>query len=141
MTLSVAPCVGPLCRVAAAGRRLSQLGQTEIENLDAAIVGDEHVLGLDVSVDDAFFVRGGEPVATAIAVFDGFTGDQRAVAEQVAKRLALQEFADDVGRAFVRADVVDRKDVRMVQRCSGAGFLLEAPEPVGIRRVDVAAGP
>ena len=88
-------------------------------------------------MDHPFFVGGGEPRRYGDPVFDGFARDEGAVAEQVAHRMAVQELADDVGCAFVRADVVDREDVRMVQRCSGAGFLFEAPEPVGIRRVDV----
>ena len=55
--------------------------------------------------------------------------------EHVAQRLALQQFADDVRRAFVRADVVDGEDVGMIQRRRGAGFLLEAAKAVGIRRI------
>ncbi len=36
--------------------------------------------------------------------------------------------------ALGRADVVDGGDVRMVQRRGRAGFLLEARQPLGIRR-------
>ena len=72
------------CAIRVASRppaeRLAQLRQTEIENLDAAIVGDEHVLGLDVPVDDAFLVRGGETGRHGDRVFDGLACDQRAVA-------------------------------------------------------------
>ena len=45
--------------VAIAGLR--QLGQAEVEDLDAPVPGDEQVLGLQVAVDDALVVGGGEP--------------------------------------------------------------------------------
>ena len=38
------------------------------------------------------------------------------------------------GTPASRADIVDSKDVGMVQRGSGAGLLLEAAQPVRIRR-------
>lgn len=36
--------------------RLGQLRQAKVQNLDPAVLGDEEVLGLEVAVDDAFFV-------------------------------------------------------------------------------------
>src|ERR1700694_4899999 len=36
---------------------LQQLGQSEIENLYDAAIGDENISGLDVGVADSFFVR------------------------------------------------------------------------------------
>ena len=126
----------PPRRVASVRQRLAQLGQTEIENLDAPIVRDEDVLGLDVPVDDPFLVRRGEPRRD---------GDRRIrrlcvvtsapCPEHVAQRLAMQDFADDVRRALVRADVVDREDVGVIQRRRGARFLLEATQAVGVGRV------
>ena len=35
--------------------------QTEIENLDESVSRDEHVLGLQVAVNDALVVRRGQP--------------------------------------------------------------------------------
>jgi hypothetical protein len=37
-----------------------QLGNAEVENLDASILRDEHVVRLEVAVDDATIVRGGQ---------------------------------------------------------------------------------
>ena len=73
------------------------------------------------------------PVATAIPYSTALRCHQRAVPEHVAQRLAVQEFADDVGGALVRAGVVDREDVGVIQRRGGAGFLIEAPQAVGDR--------
>ena len=52
----------------------------------------------------------------------------------LAQRLAFEQLRHDVGHAVVHADVVDREDVRVIQRRSGARFLLEALKPAGIGR-------
>ena len=48
------------------------LGQTEIQNLGVAAIGDENVRGLDVAVDDALLVRG----VKRIGNFDGEIEEQ-----------------------------------------------------------------
>ena len=50
------------------------------------------------------------------------------------ERLALEMFEDDVVLVAVTANVVNRADVRIVERCDGARFLLEALTRLGIRR-------
>ena len=51
-----------------AGRAVERdLSQTEVEDLGVAALGDENVGGLNVTVDDAFAVRG----IQAIGDFDG----------------------------------------------------------------------
>ncbi len=112
--------------------RLAQLRQPEVENLHPPVVGDEHVLRLDVPVDDAFLVRGGQACRHGDPIFDRLSRHQRAVSEHVAQRLALQEFADDVRTALVRAGVVDGENVGVVQRGGGAGFLIEAAQAVSV---------
>src|ERR1700730_402828 len=37
-----------------------QLGQTEVQNLDVSVFGDEEVVGLQVPMDDAFLMRRGQ---------------------------------------------------------------------------------
>ena len=41
-------------------RVLGELRETEVENLDAPVLRDEEVLGLEIAVDDALVVRGGK---------------------------------------------------------------------------------
>ena len=48
--------------------RLEQLRQPEVEDLDAIVVGDHHVRRLQVTVDDAGFVRRGEGIGNLHAV-------------------------------------------------------------------------
>src|SRR2546428_337946 len=59
-------------------RRTGELRQSEIENLHAAIAGDEDVLGLQVAVDDLLVVGGGEAGGDADAVLNYFAGGQGA---------------------------------------------------------------
>jgi len=96
------------------------------------ILRDEDVLGLDVAVDDPFLVRRGEAVRDLDGVVDGLLRRQGS-AELFTKRFALQKLRDDERASFVRADVVDDKDVRVIELGGDARFLLESREAVGIR--------
>ena len=53
----------------------------------------------------------------------------------------VKQFRDDVGKAPLAADVVERDDIRMIERGGGAGFLLEARDAVAVSRHDLPAGP
>ena len=59
--------------------RAGNLGQAEVENLGAAVVGDEQILRLQVAMHDAFFVRGGKSPGNLLRVLDRFTGSERPV--------------------------------------------------------------
>ena len=56
-----------------------QLGQTEVEDLDAAVFGEEDVFGLEVAVDDALFVRGGEAAGDLQGILDRLAEGRAAV--------------------------------------------------------------
>ena len=62
-----------------------------------------------------FVVRGREPDCRLARVVDGFARRQRAASQSAAERFAFEELGDDVGRAGMDADVVDRQDVRMIE--------------------------
>ena len=111
------------------GAGLRQLGEAEVEDLHPAVAGDEDVLGLQVAVDDALVVRGGEAAGDLDGVVDGLARRQRRGADARAQRLAFEQLRDDVGRAVVAADVVDGEDVRMIERAGRACFLLEPAQP------------
>ena len=83
---------------------------------------------------DVLFVRGRKAVRDLNAIFRRLARRQRRVVEPVAQRLAQKQLGDDVRRSLVRTDVVDRENVRMIQRARRTRFLLEAPESFGIRR-------
>ena len=118
-----------------------QLREAEVEDLHAPVVGDEQVLGLQVAMDDALVVRGREAVGDLHGVVDGLAHRQRARAEPIAQRLALEQLRDDVRRAVLLADVVDGEDVRMIERGGRLRLLLEAAEAIGVRGEGRGAAP
>ena len=48
-----------------------QLGQTEIEDFDPVISGDEEVLRFQIAMDDPFLVSGGKPGSYLLRILDG----------------------------------------------------------------------
>ena len=65
---------------------------------------------------------------------DRLADRQRRRSRPVAQRLALEQLRDEVRRAVVRADVVERDDVGVGERRDGARLLLEAAQAVRVRR-------
>ncbi len=115
------------------GSACSQFGQSEVENFYAAIFGDEQIFGLEVAMDDAFFVGRRQAVRNLQRVIQSLAcsiASHRS--KTLAQRLAFQQFGDDVRRAFMRADVEYRKDVGMVQRRGGQCLLLKAAQAVRV---------
>jgi hypothetical protein len=52
--------------------------------------------------------------------------------EPLAEGLAFEEFANDVGRPLVEANVIHGDDVGMIQRGGGAGLQFKAAEMIGV---------
>ena len=77
------------------------------------LLGDHHVAGLDVAVDDPARVRVLERVAQRDADPHDVEVRQRAVALEVAERAAAHELGDEVPRLVVVAGLVERDDPRV----------------------------
>ena len=109
---------------------LQRLGDPEVRDLHAAVHGHEQVLGLDVAVDDPHRLRvrerGEQPFEHARRL------RQRQLADERAQRPADEVLHRDVRDAVLLEEVVDRDDVRVVQR---AGDLRLADEAPGHRRI------
>jgi hypothetical protein len=112
------------------GRR--QFGDSEIENLDATVAGDEHVLRLEVAVDDALVMRGGQTARELRGVLDCLPYGERPSAKPLAQRLAVEELRHEVADAAVGADVEHREDIWVIERRCRACFLLESPQAIGV---------
>ena len=91
---------------------LDERGETEVEDLRGAVVVDDDVGGLDVAVEDAAPVRGGEPAREVDA--DGERAAPFERPRQRGERLAAHELADEVRLLGVLADAVDGDDVGML---------------------------
>ena len=110
---------------------VEQLGDAEVEQLDelGAVGGrdDDHVVGLEVAVDDADGVRGLEAVAD-LHEHGERARQVDAGARPLAEALAAQELHDDERRAVVELDEVgDVDDVAVADAVDGAR-LLEEPQ-------------
>ena len=112
--------------------RLDQLRQTEVEDFDSSILGDEDVLRLQVPVDDPFFMRRSEPACDLRRIVERFAHRQRRRRHPLTKIPTFQQLGDDIRPAFVRAEIVDRQNTGMVQRRCGPCLLLEPPQQVGV---------
>ena len=72
--------------------RLHQLGEAEVEDLNASILGDEQIVGLQIAVDDAFFVRGGKAASDLHAIVNSFAEGQGTAADRLGQGLTFQQF-------------------------------------------------
>src|SRR5437870_3808955 len=109
---------------------LYELGNSKVQNLHAAIFGDEDVLRLQVAMDDPFLVRSRQTMRNLDRIVDRFALRLRRAAQSFAQRLTFEQFRDDVRRTVVHADIVNLQNVRMVQGTRSLCFLLESPQSI-----------
>ena len=89
-------------------------GDPEVRHLDDAFRVDDHVVGLDVAVDDAVSVRVSERGENLTRVGDSDRDwAQAARADELLQRAPLDVLHDDVVGAVVLAAIEDRDDVRV----------------------------
>ena len=81
-------------------------------------------------MDNAGGVRHGEPLGNLLRQVDRAAMRHRPCPQLVAQRPALHPLHGEVRRVALSADIVDRQDVRVVERRCGTRFLLEALEAV-----------
>lgn len=63
-----------------------------------------------------------------------FAFARRGIGKALAKGFAFEKFHNQVGRAFVGADVKNGQDVGVIEGAGGAGLLFKALQPLGIAR-------
>ncbi len=102
-----------------------QFGDTEVEDLQSALHGDEQVLRLEVAVDDALGVGRSKPRGELQSQIQCLDGCERTARQCLAQCLPLEQFSDDVRLATVLADVVHNNDVWMIESAGRARLLLE----------------
>ena len=112
--------------------RHRELGDAEVEHLRLSSARDEDVRGLHVAVNDAVGVRGLEPVGDLDPELEDTVHRQRPASDRFLERAPVEQFHDDELLAVTLADVVDRADVRVIERRRDARL---APEPLERFRV------
>ena len=88
--------------------------------------GDRNVGGLQVTVDYVLGMRGGQPGGDLTHEPDDLVGSHDPARETFLQRLAVIERHGNEQLVPPLADLVDRGDVRMVERAGGSGFSTEA---------------
>ncbi len=122
------------CQMRGRLRQGGDFGQTEIENLDASVFGDEKVLRLEVAMHDAFFVRCGQPVSDLHRKLDRLTQGQGTAPQAFSEGLSFQKLSYEVRCSVVSSHLKDGKNIGVAQRRGGLGLDLEALQSVRFGR-------
>ncbi len=116
-------------------------GQAEVQDLQAAVLGDPEVAGRQVPVDDPLLVGGGEPLRHLDGQVGGLAGGKRSPGQTRLEGLAFQEFHHHEAHLAFGLEVVDAQDVGMVQGRDGLGLPVEPRQgpgvPVQVARQDL----
>jgi hypothetical protein len=115
------------------GGRAAHLGDAEVEHLDLLDVdpadlgrAQEHVVRLEVAVDDAGAVGGGQGAGDLPGDGEHLGHRQRAAPDPLRQGFALEVLQHHVGRAVGQGvEVVDRDDVGVAQLRRDVGLTLE----------------
>src|SRR5262249_1402485 len=86
-------------------------------------------------VHDPLLVRRGETLGDLDRIVDRLARRDGTAGQSRPQRLALEQLRDDVRRAVVRPEVVNRRDIRVIEDARGARLLLEALQAVRLLRV------
>jgi hypothetical protein len=114
-------------------RVLEHPGDAEVGQLGRVVRREQHVGRLDVAVHEAAGVRGREPVEDAIEDAERpRDGQRRVTTEHLREGVAVDPLHDDERGVLVRAHVVDRDHVRMLEPSRAAGL---AEQASALRRV------
>ena len=146
-TCSGLPCAGlrPLAPSSdrASCRRGTRAREAEVRHAHAPVAADQHVVGLEVAVEQADRVRGDAGRAPPGGTRRGSRATCAATClSQRRQRVALDELHRDVDVAVVgRADVVDADDVGVVELRDRLRLALEPRARfLGVRRRGSRAG-
>src|SRR4029077_6605049 len=113
---------------------MRELRQAEVENLHAPVFDEKNVFRLEVAMNNAPVMGRGQSARHLQGVVHSFPSWERAILDAIPQRFTGQQFRDNVGRALPLSDVVDRKNVRMVEGGGSSGLLREAMQTSGIGR-------
>ena len=112
---------------------LDQPGQAEVEDLGAAVGGDEDVVGLQVAVDDALGVRGGQALRDLHGQVGRLARRERPVAQRRAPASRLRAApARRRARRRPRRRRTPPSRSGWLSAAAALRFLLEAPQPIGV---------
>ena len=115
-------------------RDRDRLRQAEVENLDLAGFRDRDVRRLEIPMDDARFVRGVEGIGELPRDVQRLRDRERPRGEPSGQGVALDELEHQRRLLAVLDHVIDRRDVRMVERGQRTRLALESRNGIGVGR-------
>ena len=120
-------CSSPTPAVAAAGLLVAgdEFGQTKVENLGVAALGDKDVCRLDVAVNDALRVCGIQSIGDVAGQRQQRFGVDGAALDAMLQGLAVEELHGDEGLAVGLTDIVNGADIGVIERGGGLGLALK----------------
>ncbi len=81
---------------------------------------------------DALLVRGYETGGDHAGALESLGAGELAAAQTVPQRLAVQQFTDKVWRSVMNPDVVDGKNVGVIEGANRTGLLFESSQSVRV---------
>ncbi|MGC4014482.1 MAG: hypothetical protein QM755_08215 [Luteolibacter sp.] len=106
-----------------------ELGEAEVHDLHLELPGGQpgqhQVPRLDIAVDDMEILRSDEGLLRLDGHFTEIPEGQRSLLHQFVQGLAGEHLHHHIGTILIRAHVIDRHDVRMLQGCECSGLLGE----------------
>ena len=94
-------------------------------------VGDEQVGRLDVAVDDAAAMRGVERIGNLHGEVENQADRDRSGFDQLPDRASFEPLHRNERLTLLLAELVNRADVRVLERRGQARFAFEPGQPVG----------
>ena len=112
--------------------RSGQLGNAEVEELGQAVRANHHVVRFDIAMHDPRGMRLVQRRGNLSCDIENEPVIERLRSLELGQRLPVDELGGDEMRAFRFADLVNRDDVRMIQRRRRPGFPDESVHPVAV---------
>ena len=106
--------------------------EAEIENFGVAAGGDKNICRFDIAMDDIFRVSRFEGIGNLNSQREDIFERHGAASDAFFKRLAVEILHDDEGAAVFFADIVNRADIRMIERRRRLRFTAESLEGLAI---------
>ena len=107
-------------------RSFSQLGQAKVQKLDTSTLGDKHVAGFDVAMNNPFGVGRLQSFSDLYPELQELVCWKRLVLNPVQEGLSLQKLHHNKGLTLVISDVVNDADIGVIE-CRGRPSLSLEP--------------
>jgi hypothetical protein len=107
-----------------------QLGESEVQDLGAAVATEKQVVGLEIAMNDSLFMRRRQAASQLLRQGDGLGKKKSSLAQSCREGLTFEQFGYHVRRSAGFTDIEDGQDVGMIESGRGACLLLKAAQTI-----------